>query len=143
MNQSATHQSFDAKRFVARYGKEGHNGMLGLQYVSNTSTTVVLAMPFVVNLAGDGGGLADEAIASLIDFTATVSVWVRVDKFRPHATLDLRVDHVAEAPAGKDVVAMAECFQVAGDIAFVRGEARAGEDTVAQFMGTYMFLDKK
>lgn len=145
MSSEVSATGFDAARFLSRFGHEGHNGLIGLRYVSHDADHVALAVPFQGNLAtGAEGGLAEGVVLTLLDMTATVSVWTRVGRFRPHATIELRMDHLTTPQAGEELVARAECHTIQGQVAYVRGWARnsAGAE-VATMAATYMFTDRE
>ena len=65
----------------------------------------------------------------------------RLYTFRPQATLDLRIDYMRAANPRADMVARAECYRVAREIACVRGVAHDGDiaDPVASFSACFMF----
>jgi acyl-coenzyme A thioesterase PaaI-like protein len=73
----------------------------------------------------------------------SISIWLATKKFRPQATLDLRVDYLRPAEPGKTVIGRGECYKVTKSIAFVRGEAHDGDPArpLAHVAGTYMFTD--
>jgi acyl-coenzyme A thioesterase PaaI-like protein len=98
--------------------------------------------PFQAHLAGgqDERTLADGAIVTLLDMAGTLSIFAKLGRFRPHATVELRIDSLAVAPAGSGILARAECYHIASRIAFVRGVARTEENLeIARLAATYMF----
>ena len=72
-----------------------------------------------------------------------LAVWTRLGRFRPHATLDLRIDYLRPATPGKAVVGHGECYRITRSISFVRGQAHDGDptDPLAHVAGTFMFTD--
>jgi acyl-coenzyme A thioesterase PaaI-like protein len=73
----------------------------------------------------------------------SIAIWVKLERFRHQATLDLRVDYLRPAQAGRTVIGRGECYGVTRSIAFVRGTAHDGDagDPVAHVTGTFMFTD--
>jgi acyl-coenzyme A thioesterase PaaI-like protein len=59
------------------------------------------------------------------------------------ATLDLRIDFVRPARAGCDVTARAVCYQIADNVAFVRGEAFEDDpaDPIAAAQAAFMLAE--
>jgi acyl-coenzyme A thioesterase PaaI-like protein len=78
-----------------------------------------------------------------MDMATSMSIWARNGIFRPQATLDMRVDYMRPATPGKTVFGRGECYRIARQIAFVRGQAHDGDpaDPVANVAATFMFLD--
>jgi acyl-coenzyme A thioesterase PaaI-like protein len=131
--------SFDVPRFCARYLAEDHNALLGLRYLSHAVGHLQLELPYDPALADDEeGAVADGAIMALLDMAGTISVWSRIDRFQPHATIDLRVDHLRTPPAASIRCAV-DCFHVDDALARVRGSAFADREPVATFAATYAF----
>jgi uncharacterized protein (TIGR00369 family) len=137
-----TPPGFDPERFLNRFAGDGHTGLLGLRYVAHGNDHVVLVLPYQPKLlAGNSLGMADGAIITLLDMAATLAVWTVMGEIRPHATIDLRLDHLVSPPAGADIVAHAECYHRRAQIASVRGTVRASTDeTIATFVGSYMLM---
>jgi acyl-coenzyme A thioesterase PaaI-like protein len=134
--------SFDVPRFCARYLAEDHNALIGLRYAAHAPGHLELELPYNPALAReDGGAMADGAIMALLDMAGTISVWSRIDRFEPHATIDLRVDHLRAPPSGPIRCAV-DCFHVDAELARVRGAAFAGAEPVAGFAATYAFTGR-
>lgn len=123
--------------------RHGHSQALGLRYVAHGADWAEISMPWQAALVGDEAAqtMATGAIAGLLDMTAGVSVWTRLDTFRPQATLDIRIDYVRAAHPRADMAARVECYRVTRDIAFVRGVAHDGDsnDPVANMAACFMF----
>jgi uncharacterized protein (TIGR00369 family) len=137
-----TPAGFDPERFLNRFAGDGHIGLLGLRYVSHGNDHVVLMIPNQPKLVGRNSlGMADGAIITLLDMAATLAIWTVMGEIRPHATIDLRIDHLVSPPAGADIVAHAECYHTRAQIASVRGAVRASTDEgIATFAGSYILL---
>jgi acyl-coenzyme A thioesterase PaaI-like protein len=140
----AERSGFDVPRFCARYLAEDHNGLLGLHYRGHSPGHLELELPYNPAFARDGGtgGMADGTIVTLLDMAGTISVWSRIDRFRPHATIDLRIDHLRIPPAGP-VTCAVDCFHVDAELARVRGGAFVDGEPVAAFTATYAFTDAR
>ncbi len=120
-----------------------HVAALGLRYVAHGADWAELALPPDPRLVGypDNMVVANGAILSLIDSAAGFALSVRRGAIG-HATLDLRVHSLATPPPGSTVTARMTCYRVAREVAFVRGDAHAGDpaEPVAAATGTFMFV---
>ncbi|MES2058347.1 MAG: PaaI family thioesterase [Pseudomonadota bacterium] len=132
---------FDPERFL-RNGAGGHGRRLGLHYHAHGPDWVELALPYSEDQIGDpaSGVIASGPILSMMDMATSMSVWLKLNGFRPHATLDLRVDYLRPATPGKTVIGRGECYRLTRLIAFVRGTAHDGDpaDPLAHVAGTFM-----
>lgn len=120
--------------------------------------------PFRADLVGDpaDGGLAGGVITTLLDQTCGMAVgwamrggdpreggdpWAAKEgetrRFGTMATLDLRIDFVRPAKPGRDVTSRAQCYQIAGGVAFVRGEAYEDDpaDPIAAAQAAFMLTE--
>jgi uncharacterized protein (TIGR00369 family) len=135
---------FDPERFL-RHGVGGHGGRLGLRYEAHGLDWAELALPYDPELIGepDSGVLASGPILAMMDMATSLSVWLKLGTFRPHATLDLRIDYLRPATPGKTVIGRGECYRITRSISFIRGQAHDGDpdDPLAHVAGTYMFLE--
>ena len=136
---------FDPERFTAYASRVGHGGALGILYVGHGVDWVELGLDYSKKLVGvaETGVLASGPIVSLMDMATSMAIWVRLGRFRPQATLDLRVDYLRPAVPGRRIVGRGECYGVTRSIGFVRGTAHDGDptDPVAHVTGTFMFTD--
>lgn len=123
----------------------GHSLALGLLYQSHGPDWIELALPYRPDLVGDpdSGVIASGPILSMMDVATSMSVWLKLKTFRPHATLDLRVDYLRPATPGRTVIGRGECYRISRSIAFVRGQAHDGDpdDPLAHVAGTFMALE--
>ena len=87
-----------------------------------------------------GGVLASGPIISLMDMATSMAIWMKLGRFRPQATLDLRVDYLRPATPRQRIVGRGECYGLTKSIAFVRGTAHDGDpdDLVAHVTGTFI-----
>ena len=139
---AATRPGFDPARFFELARKVGHGRALGIEYRGAREDWAELALPWRPELVGvsEGGILASGAIVSLIDTAAGTSVWVKMGRFQPIVTLDLRLDYLRPATEGKTVVARCQCYKLTQSIGFVRGVAHGGdpERPIAHSAATFM-----
>ncbi len=132
---------FDPQRFfAARYAS--HGSRLGIGYRAHGADWCELDLPYAGDLVGDPatGVLASGPILSLMDMATSIGVWLKAGAFRPHATLDLRIDYLRPARPGRTVLGRGECYRITRSIAFVRGQAHDGDpdDPLAHVAGTFM-----
>ena len=75
--------------------------------------------------------------------TTSLAIWIRLGKFRPQATLDLRVDYLRPARPGRAIIGRGTCYALTRSVAFVRGFAHDGdpEAPVANVTGTFMAME--
>ncbi|MES2290770.1 MAG: PaaI family thioesterase [Pseudomonadota bacterium] len=122
-----------------------HNGLVGMEYRDHGAGWCELQLPWREELVGDisTGILASGPIITMMDMATSLSIWLKSGKFRPQATLDLRVDYLRPAEPGKAVIGHGECYKITRSIAFIRGEAHDGDPAhpIAHVAGTYMFTD--
>ena len=139
--------SFDPERFVSTLASRAHGGLIGLRYVDHGPDWAELAIDYHEKLVGDEdtGVLASGPILALMDMATSISIWIRQQRFRAQATLDLRIDYLRPATPGKAVIGRGECYRLTRSVAFVRGQAHDGDpdDPIAHVAGTYMFTDAK
>ena len=132
---------FDPRLFFKlRYAN--HGSRLGIGYRDHDDDWVELTLPYAEELIGDPsvGVLASGPILALMDMATSVAVWRKLDAFKPHATLDLRIDYLRPARPGETVIGRGECYRITRSIAFVRGMAHDGDpaDPLAHVAGTFM-----
>jgi uncharacterized protein (TIGR00369 family) len=131
---------FDAERFFALARQVGHGRALGMGFGASGDDWTELVLPWREELVGvaDGGILASGAIISLIDTASAAAVWVKLGKFTPMVTIDLRIDYLRPAFRGESVRARCECTKLTRRIAFTRGTAFVGDKAIAYSSGTFM-----
>ncbi|MFZ4747398.1 MAG: PaaI family thioesterase [Sphingomonas sp.] len=136
---------FDPGKFIKLMTGHNHNGLIGTEYSAHGDNWCELRLPYRDDLIGDmeTGIIASGPIITMMDSATSISIWLATKKFRPQATLDLRVDYLRPAEPGKTVIGRGECYKVTKSIAFVRGEAHDGDPArpLAHVAGTYMFTD--
>jgi uncharacterized protein (TIGR00369 family) len=136
-------KGFDPKLFTHFANQVGHSGALGIHYVGHGADWVELGLDYDEKLIGmaDSGVIASGPIVSLMDMATSMALWVRLGRFRPQATLDMRVDYLRPATPGRRIVGRGECYGVTRSVGFVRGIAHDGDaaDPVAHVAATFMF----
>ncbi len=119
-----------------------HTHALGFEFAGLDRDRVRIRAPFRPEFVGDAdtGVLSGGLVTTLLDHAGGLAVWVALDKFRPIATLDLRVDYMRAAETGFDLIAEARCYRLTRTIAFVRAWAfeRDVEDPVAAAQAAYV-----
>jgi uncharacterized protein (TIGR00369 family) len=137
--------SFDPRLFLSYIEKVGHGGAVGIFYHDHGGDWCELGLPYDERLIGmpETGVVASGPIISLMDMATSLAIWIRLDRFRHQATLDLRVDYLRPAAPGRDIIGRGECYGATRSIGFVRGIAHDGDaaDPVAHVTGTFMFTD--
>ncbi|WP_136163374.1 PaaI family thioesterase [Sphingomonas flavalba] len=137
--------TFDPARFIEALAGRHHSGLLDLRYERHGTDWVELSIPYAAHLVGDpeSGVLASGPILAMMDMATSMAIWVKGGRFRPQATLDLRVDYLRPAAPGNRVIGHGECYRVTRSVGFVRGQAHDGDpdDPVAHVVGTFMFMD--
>jgi uncharacterized protein (TIGR00369 family) len=138
-------ERFDPARFMAYVRKLGHGGAIGIAYRAHGEDWAELELPYDERLIGvtASGIIASGPIISLMDMATSLAIWIRLGKFRPQATLDLRVDYLRPARPGETIVGRGSCYGITRSVGFVRGMAHDGDpaDPVANVTGTFMFTD--
>ena len=138
-------EAFDPERFMNYVRRICHGGALGIAYRGHGEDWAELSLPYDARLVGlpESGIIASGPIISLMDMATSLSIWVKLGRFRHQATLDMRVDYLRPAVPGRTLVGRGECYGVTRSVGFVRGLAHDGdpEDPVAHVTGTFMFTD--
>lgn len=124
-----------------------HNQALGLRVLELTLDEVVFELPYDARLVGnaDTGTLHGGAITAMLDACSGVAVFSKLVEMVPIATLDLRIDYLKPAEAGKSVLAKATCYKMTRNVAFTRAVAYQNhpDDAVAHSVGTFMLATKR
>jgi uncharacterized protein (TIGR00369 family) len=138
--------AFDPKSFFELARRVGHGRALGLAYEASGDNWMELSLAWREQLVADPatGILASGAIVSLIDTASGASVWVKLGRFTPVVTLDLRLDYLRPALKGETIYARCACIKLTRRIAFIRGQAHTGdaERPIALSAATFLMLDR-
>ncbi len=102
-----------------------HPQALGFQLEGVEDDVVILRCPYREDLIGDPESrvLAGGVVTTLLDHVCGMAVWVKLDRYMPIATLDLRIDYMRAAEPGLDLLARARCYKLTRSVAFVRAWA--------------------
>ena len=123
-----------------------HNKALGMRAVELDRGEAVFVLPYDAKLVGnpDTGVLHGGAITALLDACSGASVFSALTEWVPIATLDLRIDYLRAAEAGRDVIAHATCYKTTRNVAFTRAIAYHDDpaDPIASSVGTFMLSTK-
>jgi uncharacterized protein (TIGR00369 family) len=142
VSDDAVPPAFDPQQFIELARRVGHGKALGLQYEASGPNWIELSLPWREELVGvpETGVLASGAIVSLIDTASGASIWMKLGRFTPIVTLDLRLDYMRPAVKGETVIARCECVKLTRQIAFIRGVAHGGdpERPIAHSAATFM-----
>ena len=143
---SLSDKGFDPRLFMSYVSQVGHGGALGIAYHDHGPDWVELALDYDEKLIGvpASGIIASGPIISLMDMATSMAIWVKLDRFKHQATLDLRIDYLRPATPGKTIVGRGECYAVRRSVGFTRGLAHDGDpaDPVAHVAATFMFTSK-
>jgi uncharacterized protein (TIGR00369 family) len=138
----------EARTAALRGFTEGipHNKALGIEAVEIGKATALFVLHYDPKLVGnpDTGTLHGGAITALLDGASGASVFTALAEWKPIATLDLRIDYMRAADAGRDVLCRAHCYKVTKNVAFTRAVAYVDDeaDPVATSAGTFMIGTK-
>lgn len=123
-----------------------HNRALGIWIEQVTAGETVFRLPYDEKLVGnpDTGVLHGGAITALLDGASGAAVFAALTEFVPIATLDLRIDYLRPAEAGKAVLCKATCYKLAKNVAFTRAVAYHDDpdNPIAHSVGTFMISTK-
>jgi uncharacterized protein (TIGR00369 family) len=137
----------DSLRFQ-RWFSDGipHNRALGITVLEVGKAAARFRLPYSAALVGnpDNGVLHGGAITSLLDGVSGAAVFAALATLAPIATLDLRIDYLRPADAGRDVVGHATCYKVTRNVAFTRAVAYHDDETdpIASAVGTFMLATR-
>lgn len=123
----------------------GHHALLGIHMVDHGADWAELACPFAPGFLIDPQMelVSSGPIMSLIDAAAGAAVVARTGEWRPFATLNLHIDHLRPARAGRRLIARATCHHVTRRVAFTRCDVHDGDaaSPVALARASFFFTD--
>jgi uncharacterized protein (TIGR00369 family) len=119
-----------------------HCAEIGVKVHELDEEGVTFRLPYQERFAGNpvNGTLHGGIITTLIDTAASLCVYVRLQKYVPLATLDLRLDYLKPATPGEELFTRAVCYKITRQIAFSRAIAyhTDPDDPIANSVGTFM-----
>ena len=122
-----------------------HSAALGCLYVEHEIGRVVMDLPYREDLVGDPstGVIHGGVITTLVDASCGQAVLTALPEVRRIATLDLRIDYLRPARAGRTVRCESICYRLTRQVAFTRSTAHDGDpnDLVATSAGTFMVFE--
>ncbi|MFV8836021.1 PaaI family thioesterase [Aquisalimonas sp.] len=133
-----------ARRYFGRrfFNSIPHSRRMGLRVTRVGRRSFTAGVGYRDELVGNpyNGHLHGGVLTTLIDQTSGAAAFFSRSPPQLVATLDLRIDHLRPAAAGKDVEARAECYHVTRHIAFVRCVAYDDDpdDPVATSVSAFM-----
>ena len=123
-----------------------HNRALGIEILDLERGVARFRLPYGDRLVGnpETGVLHGGAITALLDACSGAAVFCGLPRLQPIATLDLRIDYLRPAAAGRDVLARATCYRITRNVAFTRAIAYLDDedDPLATAAGTFMLGTK-
>jgi uncharacterized protein (TIGR00369 family) len=99
-------------------------------------------VPYRVELVGDPetGVIAGGVITTFLDTLCGTAAVAAMEQPTTVATIDLRIDYMRGAIAGRDVLAEAHCYKLGRNVAFVRAVAYedSADNPVAHIAAAFM-----
>lgn len=120
-----------------------HTHLLGLSLESIKGEELTMRLPYRKELVGDPatGTLHGGVLTMLLDQTLGMSA-ICSDNVKPSVTptLDLRIDHLGVAPAGKDILATAHVYRATRRVLFIAGFAwcESRDKPIARATGSWV-----
>jgi uncharacterized protein (TIGR00369 family) len=119
-----------------------HNRALGMVIDDIGENWAQISLPYDTRFVGnpETGVLHGGVITALLDATCGAAVFTSLPRMQPIATLDLRIDYLRPAEAGRTVVAKATCYHLSKNVGFARAVAYHDDESqpIATAAGTFM-----
>ena len=133
-----------AERFLSALR---HCQVLGMSVHAAKPEGLTLRLPYSTQIIGnpETGVIHGGAITTLMDTTCGMATLCVLPRFEVCPTLDLRIDYMHPAEAGKDIYGHAQCYRVTRDVIFTRGTAYQDDpdQPICQVVGTFMRLGQE
>ncbi|NIF27236.1 PaaI family thioesterase [Pantoea sp. Tr-811] len=130
-----------AERFL---GALKHCQVLQMRVAQADAQGITLELPWSPSIVGNPqtGAVHGGALTTLMDTTCGMATLCVLPRFEVCPTLDLRIDYMHPAEAGKPIFGHAQCYRVTRDVIFTRGSAYQDdpEQPICQVVGTFMRL---
>ena len=133
-----------AERFLSALK---HCQLLQMRVVQTNANGMTLVLPWSAAIVGNPqtGAVHGGALTTLMDTTCGMATLCVLPRFEVCPTLDLRIDYMHPAEAGKDIYGHAQCYRVTRDVIFTRGTAYQDDpdQPICQVVGTFMRLGQE
>ncbi|WP_027592868.1 PaaI family thioesterase [Pseudomonas sp. LAIL14HWK12:I7] len=130
-----------AERFLSALK---HCQLLHMRVAHADADGMTLILPWSLVIVGNPqtGAVHGGALTTLLDTTCGMATLCALPRFEVCPTLDLRIDYMHAAEAGKDIFGHAQCYRVTRDVIFTRGSAYQDDPDrpICQVVGTFMRL---
>ena len=121
-----------------------HCQLLQMRVAQADGDGMTLVLPWSPAIVGNPqtGAVHGGALTTLMDTTCGMATLCVLPRFEVCPTLDLRIDYMHPAEAGKDIYGHAQCYRVTRDVIFTRGTAYQDDpdQPIRQVVGTFMRL---
>jgi len=133
-----------AERFLSALK---HCQLLQVRVAQADGDGMTLVLPWSPVIVGNPqtGAVHGGALTTLMDTTCGMATLCVLPRFEVCPTLDLRIDYMHPAEAGKDIYGYAQCYRVTRDVIFTRGTAYQDDpdQPICQVVGTFMRLGQE
>ncbi|MGO3987416.1 PaaI family thioesterase [Pseudomonas sp. SAS7] len=133
-----------AERFLSALK---HCQLLQVRVAQADAEGMTLVLPWSPAIVGNPqtGAVHGGALTTLMDTTCGMATLCVLPRFEVCPTLDLRIDYMHPAEAGKDIYGYAQCYRVTRDVIFTRGTAYQDDpdQPICQVVGTFMRLGQE
>ncbi|HDS1762199.1 MULTISPECIES: PaaI family thioesterase [Pseudomonas] len=133
-----------AERFLSALK---HCQLLQMRVAQADGDGMTLVLPWSAGIVGNPqtGAVHGGALTTLMDTTCGMATLCVLPRFEVCPTLDLRIDYMHPAEAGKDIYGHAQCYRVTRDVIFTRGTAYQDnpDQPICQVVGTFMRLGQE
>jgi len=142
MNESSLQAM--AERFLSALK---HCQLLQMRVAHADRDGMTLMLPWSASIVGNPqtGAVHGGALTTLMDTTCGMATLCVLPRFEVCPTLDLRIDYMHPAEAGKLIYGHAQCYRVTRDVIFTRGSAYQDDpdQPICQVVGTFMRLGQQ
>ncbi|AXQ47522.1 PaaI family thioesterase [Pseudomonas vlassakiae] len=142
MNESSLQAM--AERFLSALK---HCQLLQMSVAHADRDGMTLMLPWSASIVGNPqtGAVHGGALTTLMDTTCGMATLCVLPRFEVCPTLDLRIDYMHPAEAGKPIYGHAQCYRVTRDVIFTRGSAYQDDpdQPICQVVGTFMRLGQQ